>query len=516
MDLSFLSPLDWGSEPFIALIALALILRVVLPRPATRYQRIAQETLAIGPAVFLYFLIRGFVNARDEQAFANAQRIIDLEQALGIYYEADLQNLILDSNLAVNIVNWVYIWAHWPLIAAVVIWLVVYHARDYPLYRNAMLLSGASGMLMFATFPVAPPRLMETLDVVDTVTQRSGSYRVLQPPGLTNPYAAMPSLHFGWNLLMGIAIYRQTNKRWFKVFGIIMPAAMFSAIVLTANHYFLDGVVGGMIVLASLLMVSSGTEAGRAWWRRHPVPGARTAASRLPFAAEALLPERRPLVIAHRAGNDLTELRRAEAAGADVVEADIWLFRNQLEVRHTKTMGPIPLLWDRWSLHSARAPRMLLHDLLQAARPDTLLMLDLKGRDPEVSRRIIAELREHAPDRPVLVCSQNWNLLAPFRFHEQAIIVHSIGNSWQLRNAWEHLASDTCDALSIQYQLLDDERVALLRERVPLIFTWAINSSDRYQQVTDWGLDGAITDDLAIIPARSDVSERQPLGQAAG
>ena len=97
---------------------------------------------------------------------------------------------------------------------------------------------------------------MPGLDVVDTVTTRSYAYRVLQPPDLTNPYAAMPSLHFGWNLLMGIAIFREARRVGIKLLGILMPVAMFFAIVFTSNHYILDGLAGGVLVLMSLLTVT--------------------------------------------------------------------------------------------------------------------------------------------------------------------------------------------------------------------------------------------------------------------
>src|SRR3954470_21371543 len=103
-----------------------------------------------------------------------------------------------------------------------------------------------------------------------------------------------------------------------------------------------------------------------------------------------------PFLVAHRAGNDLALLRRAERVRARLIEADVHLRRGRLEVRHLKTLGPLPVLWDRWYLASPRTPRLELQELLASAAPDTALMLDLKGRDPELSRRVGALL-----DRPV-------------------------------------------------------------------------------------------------------------------
>ena len=117
-----------------------------------------------------------------------------------------------------------------------------------------MFVSGAIGFLFFAVLPVAPPRLFE-MGLVDTVTQQSDAYRALQPPGLTNQYAAFPSLHFGWNLLLGIVVYGSTRRVLPRALSIIGPAAMALAVVVTANHYVVDLVGGAVIVLFSLWVV---------------------------------------------------------------------------------------------------------------------------------------------------------------------------------------------------------------------------------------------------------------------
>jgi membrane-associated phospholipid phosphatase len=118
--------------------------------------------------------------------------------------------------------------------------------------RNALLISGAIGLVIFATFPVAPPRLTD-LAVVDTVTLHSNAYRVLQPPAFVNQYAAMPSLHFGWDLLIGLALIRTATSRPMRLLGWIMPVLMAVAVILTANHYILDVFAGGAVALTGLL-----------------------------------------------------------------------------------------------------------------------------------------------------------------------------------------------------------------------------------------------------------------------
>ena len=141
------------------------------------------------------------------------------------------------------------------MIAATLVWLVLRHPDAYALYRNGLLLSGAVGLVIFTLYPMAPPRFMDAYGFVDTITLHSNSYRVLQPPSLVNQYAAMPSPHCGWDLLMGFAIARHAPRR-LRWIGYVLPVVMVSAVVLTANHYILDAVMGMLLVGASLWVVT--------------------------------------------------------------------------------------------------------------------------------------------------------------------------------------------------------------------------------------------------------------------
>jgi PAP2 superfamily len=163
-----------------------------------------------------------------------------------------LQSAATEHGWLVEILNAIYIYGHWPVVVVTLAWLLLRHRDDYPQFRNAILVSGAIGLIIFATFPVAPPRFLPEFGFVDTVTENTSAYRVLQPPAFVNQYAAVPSLHFGWNLLMGIAWAGLAGSTAARLFGLLMPVLMLAAIVLTANHYVLDGVAGGVIALIGL------------------------------------------------------------------------------------------------------------------------------------------------------------------------------------------------------------------------------------------------------------------------
>jgi membrane-associated phospholipid phosphatase len=180
--------------------------------------------------------------------------MVHLEERLGVHWEDAVQRVALRHDLLVDAANWMYIWGHWPVIAVTAVWLWKRVPQQYVTLRNAMFLSGGIGMLLFLLLPVAPPRLAD-IGLVDSVTVRSHAYRALQPPSLTNEYAAFPSLHFGWDLLVGITIARAASHRLLRVVGALLPIAMALAVIATANHYILDVVGGGTIALSSLLVV---------------------------------------------------------------------------------------------------------------------------------------------------------------------------------------------------------------------------------------------------------------------
>jgi hypothetical protein len=247
-----LNPFNWSSSTYLTVIVGLLLLRVLVTWPAHGIGRFVEEFCLILPAGLLYFSVRGLERGESSVAFDHARDVVSLERSLGIFVEPDLQRAIIDHSALVDLANWVYVWAHWPVILGWVVWMWTRHRDAYPTYRNAVLLSGAAGMTVFALYPLDPPRLVTDLGVVDTIALRSNSYRVLQPPSLTNIYASMPSLHFGWNLLVGIAILRHARTILGRMLGILLPIAMFSAIVLTANHYILDGFAGGVLAVTAL------------------------------------------------------------------------------------------------------------------------------------------------------------------------------------------------------------------------------------------------------------------------
>lgn len=229
----------------------------------TRWLEVTEQFALVFAAAIFYFLVRGLTQGSTEHAERNAESILRIERRLGLDIEEWAQGLVIGSRGLVTLSNWVYIWGHWPVLIVTLYSLHRWKPIHYLRLRNALFVSGAIGIVIYVSFPVAPPRLLESI-YQDTVTDFSTSYRILQPPALVNKYAAMPSLHAGWNLLAGVALYGATQRRWLRALSIAGPIAMALAVVLTANHYVLDVVAGEAVALTGLYL-------SRRWWP-HPDP----------------------------------------------------------------------------------------------------------------------------------------------------------------------------------------------------------------------------------------------------
>ena len=222
---------------------------------AARWHSTRLEVLYVGAGVVAYFLARGLTQSDPAQALRNARHVVSFERWTHLYQEPTLQQWAVGHDALVDVLNWVYIWGHWPVIVVTLLWLVHSHPASYRLLRNAMFVSAVIGVVIFVLFPVAPPRLAG-LGLVDTVTLQSHAYRVLQPPAFVNQYAAVPSLHVGWNLLVGIFVYRCARRPVVRALGILSPIAMTAAVVLTANHYLIDAVLGAIVALIGLVVAA--------------------------------------------------------------------------------------------------------------------------------------------------------------------------------------------------------------------------------------------------------------------
>src|SRR5574341_320851 len=220
------------------------------------------EILLIASALPMYYLVRGQAHQRVGEAVQRGVDIVNFEKSIGIFWEVQLQSWILPYDWLVTFLNAFYLYGHLPIIGVLAVWMYFWHRPQYLLMRNAFLLSGAIGLVIFLNFPTAPPRLLAAngvdIGVVATIFPEYKRSRPDTPSFFVNEYAAMPSLHIGWNLLVGITLWLSTRNIFMRAFGVLMPITMFAVIVLTANHYIIDAFAGFGVMMLGLMIAVAG------------------------------------------------------------------------------------------------------------------------------------------------------------------------------------------------------------------------------------------------------------------
>jgi len=210
--------------------------------------REAGEVALVALAFLLYFVVRANVIDRPDVALDNARQLIDLEKSLGIHAELAWQNAVIDHRLLVQFFNFVYFWLDFPLIAALGLWMYFRRRSQYTFTRDAILFSGALALIAYNLFPVAPPRLMPELGLLDTLQiYDNASYQAQSTEFFVNPYAAMPSLHVCWAVLVALGVTRAVpGSRIVLVLALAHVVAQSTSTVFTGNHYFIDW-AGGLV-----------------------------------------------------------------------------------------------------------------------------------------------------------------------------------------------------------------------------------------------------------------------------
>ena len=219
------------------------------------------EILLIASALPIYYGVRGITQTHVDAAVDRGVDIIRIEKDLGIFWEVELQSWILPYSWLVKFLNGFYLFGHLPVIGSLAVWMYFWHRPQYLLMRNAFLLSGAIALIFYVNFPTAPPRLLPHelgFGFVDTVVDQYQESRPLTPSWFVNEYAAFPSMHIGWNLLVGIALFLSSRNIFIRAFAVLMPLAMFTDIILTANHYIIDAFAGSAVMLLGLAIAIIG------------------------------------------------------------------------------------------------------------------------------------------------------------------------------------------------------------------------------------------------------------------
>jgi hypothetical protein len=215
----------------------------------------AFEVVLFAVALLVYQASRALVMGRPSTAFENAAGIINWEKSSGLFVETSIQQWVLNHIQLAEALNYFYMYAHWTVTPLFFIWLYRRRRRVYPYVRNAFLAANGIALVVFMLYPVAPPRLVgegfvDTLHRVSDIDLHGGVFS-----GWFNPHAAVPSMHFGYAVMIGVVGMVLLRSWPLRLLALAYPVLVFITITGTANHYVLDAVAGGLVVAMGFVTV---------------------------------------------------------------------------------------------------------------------------------------------------------------------------------------------------------------------------------------------------------------------
>ncbi|WP_405161161.1 phosphatase PAP2 family protein [Nocardia sp. NBC_01499] len=229
--------------------------------------------LALITVLYLGYRVGRMVTADDTvRAFGNAHRMLGLEDRLWLPDETALQSVFVRHDSFAVPANFYYATAHFTVAVAVLLWLWMFRPEHYRWTRNLMAALTAAALVVHVLVPLAPPRMLPDHGFVDLAAVHGQSvYGSAESGGLSNQFAAMPSLHVGWALLLAVAVVAATRTRW-RWLALAHPTLTTLIVVGTGNHYWLDVYVAiGLLAVAALLHPKLVPTSATAWGIMGPV-----------------------------------------------------------------------------------------------------------------------------------------------------------------------------------------------------------------------------------------------------
>ena len=241
------------------------------PRRLARAAGIGQEAAVLLALFALWQLAGSFSLVGPDGALARAQWIWHAERVVHLPSETVIQRAFLGHPLLIEALNLYYASLHFVVLIGCLVWVYARHRRQYPPVRTSLVLFTA-GALLIQFLPVAPPRMLEGDGMVDTAARYGQSVYGSVAGFNADQLSAMPSVHVGWALLVALVIVQVSRSRW-RWLALSYPVLTMLAVVVTANHFWLDGIAAALLLALALLVQRAGRAVRRRIRARRGRPG---------------------------------------------------------------------------------------------------------------------------------------------------------------------------------------------------------------------------------------------------
>jgi membrane-associated phospholipid phosphatase len=204
-------------------------------------------------AYWVYRLVRGQVFDQSAAAFEHARDIVSAEKALHLFIEPTLQDWAIQARWIDDVGSWMYINTHFVVTTCTLAFIYLFRNEHFYWVRNMFMVAMGLALIGYVLYPTAPPRMLPELGFVDSVSDFTGVSSDASVNALFNPYAAVPSMHVGFALMLAVPMIRMARRSWVKALWVVYPPAVTFVVIVTANHWVLDAVAGAAVAAVSAL-----------------------------------------------------------------------------------------------------------------------------------------------------------------------------------------------------------------------------------------------------------------------
>lgn len=227
-----------------------------------------RQLVLFAGAYYAYRIVRGMVDGEAGVAFEHARNVISTEKSLNLFFEQDFQEWAMnDARWIVDAANWMYVNSHFVVTVVFLIWLYLARNEAYYFVRNMFMVAMGLALVGYVVYPTAPPRFMPEWGFQDTVTNWVGLQAANNANALYNPFAAIPSMHVAFALMIAVPAMLVIRNRVIRAFFAVYPLLVTVTVVVTGNHWWFDAFLGACVAGLSALAASGALARARpdAW-----------------------------------------------------------------------------------------------------------------------------------------------------------------------------------------------------------------------------------------------------------
>jgi membrane-associated phospholipid phosphatase len=233
---------------------LRLIEQRVLPHGWTDLIR---QLAMFGAAYGAYQLVRGLVGSGGYKPWGDAMRIIDLERTLHVFIEPSIQSWAQNQRVLMDVADWTYLNSHYIVTLGALAFIYLRRNTTFYFVRNMFMIAMGIALVLYAVYPTAPPRLLPEWGFTDSIQQFTGVTIEHGPSSaFLNAYAAVPSMHVCFALMIGVPMARLVRHLYAKLLWRLYPLMIVFVVIATGNHYLTDVFLGAVTAGAAALLAS--------------------------------------------------------------------------------------------------------------------------------------------------------------------------------------------------------------------------------------------------------------------